>query len=110
LVTGTAVRMTKIWISPTNEVAGSAATSITRFERILRNLKEKRADMVVNASHETDASHIFVSRHRRMRQKMCGQKTSAEFLSLKFVMPNSNNVLQLTFDPRFCIKRPANFD
>jgi hypothetical protein len=35
--------MTKMEMLPMREVAGSAATSIARFELILRNLREKRA-------------------------------------------------------------------
>jgi hypothetical protein len=52
--------MTKIRTLPTSEVAGSAATSITRFERVLRNMREKRADVpVVNPFHG-DALRIFL--------------------------------------------------
>jgi hypothetical protein len=54
---------------PASEVAGSAAASITRFERILRNLGKKRADVPVVDAFISDASHIFFSRHRRTRQK-----------------------------------------
>jgi hypothetical protein len=53
--------MTRIRILPPSEVAGRAATSITRFERILRNLKEKRADVpVVNASDKRCIAHFIL--------------------------------------------------
>ena len=102
--------MTEMKILSTAKVAGSAASSIARFERILRNLREKRADVLVAKPFHNDASPIFFSRHRRMRQKNVQQKNYAKILSLKFVMPNSNNVIRLTFDPSFCEKRRANFD
>jgi hypothetical protein len=102
--------MTEIKPLSTSEVAGSAATSIARLERILRNLREKRAEVLVARPFSNQAPPIFFSRHRRMRQKMCEQEISAKILSLKFVVPNSNNLIRLTFDPSFCVKRPANFD
>ena len=92
------------------EIAGSAATGITRFERILRSLKEKRAHVSVVNPSNSDALHIFFLQASVNTTKKYAGKKSVEFHSLKFVMPNSNNVMQLTFDPRFCDKRLANFD
>jgi hypothetical protein len=46
------------------EIAGSAATGITRFERILRSLEEKRADVPVVNPSISDALHIFFSKLR----------------------------------------------